>query len=221
MPCRESMLAVVDQAHRCGLVSEEEKAAMVRLFEPCFPFVEQLRSADSIHVHVKVADTTKLPREQLRQAGGRVDHEKDGFVKFHFDAGVNLIFSSIPVSQDELAETPSSRRPRPFVDHFGIDLRAETVEANTVFEAVPTTATQLGWGHVPQGDPDRGVHCCHVEVKKKHWVYPRQCEGPPIALEFAFGQLKVNEVSGGCDLRPTDPAAKLPGSRPDLCQGKP
>ena len=64
------------------------------------------------------------------------------------------------------------------------------------------------------------VHCCHVEVGQKHWLYPPAgLNEPRIPLEFAYGELKVNDVSGGCDLRPMDPtkpeaaAANLPCSK--------
>lgn len=217
MPCVEAASTIVERARDWGLLSADEAAAAKRLFASCFPFAEQLGRAESIHVHVKVDDTRALPRDEFREAGGRLDHEKEGFAKFQFPEGVNLIFSSIAVSQDELADKDgSSRRPRPFVDHFGIDMRAETPDVEQSFAAIPALAEKLGWGHVPQGGPERGVHCCHVEVKRKHWVYPR--DETQIPLEFAFGKLKMNPTSGGCDLRPTDPQ-RATGGKPSSCCG--
>lgn len=216
MPCQESASTLMKHAERWGLISPCEAAAVDRLFASCFPFAEQLARAESIHIHVKVDDTDKLPQEEFLAVGGELDHEKEGFVKFRFDGGINLIFSSIAVSQDELIEDGGSQRCRPFVDHFGIDLRAETPDVERSFADIPAAAEKIGWGHVPQGGPDRGVHCCHVEVKQKHWVYPRGTE-PAIPLEFAFGQLKMNPVSGGCDLRPMDPERERIVGKPNAC----
>ena len=220
MPNADAAERLIEQVEAWGLVNGCERAAAVGLFEPEFAFAEQMQHAKSIHIHVKVDDTRALPREAIAAAGGELDHEKEGFVKFRFDGGVNLIFSSIAVSQDELAETDCSRRPRPFVDHLGIDLRAETKAVELTFNGIPKVAEVAGWETVSQGGPERGVHCCHVEVKEKHWVYPR-AEGLRIPLEFAFGELKVNALSGGCDLRPMDPeVAAKNGGAPSACDAK-
>lgn len=219
MPSADVAGRLMEQVEAWGLANGCERAAAAGLFEAGFAFSEQMGQAESIHIHVKVDDTETLPREAIAAAGGEVDHEKEGFVKFRFEGGVNLIFSSIAVSQDELAETECSRRARPFVDHFGIDLRSETKAVESSFAGIPETAEAAGWETVSQGGPERGVHCCHVEVKEKHWVYPR--EGLRIPLEFAFGELKVNEVSGGCDLRPMDPeVAAKNGGAPSACDAK-
>jgi len=177
------------------------------LFLSTFPFADALTRAESLHVHIKVDVVSELRLDEIASTGGRLEYQKEGFVKFCFPDGLNVIFSSIPVSQDELIEGPVARRGRPFVDHFGIDLREENDEVKRVFDAIPCTAKKLGWGHVAQGESGQGVHCCHVEVQAKHWVYPLSENGaPPIPLEFAYGQLKINDQSGGCDLRPMDPA---------------
>lgn len=179
------------------------------LFAEQFEFGDAMHHCDSLHVHVKVDDTADLPAQRLTEAGCRLDYAKEGFVKYLYPGGVNLIFSSMVVSQDELAETCDKRRKRPFVDHFGIDLRNESVLVKSVFDQVPVIAARLGWEEVPQGEGGGGVHCCHVEVSEKHWVFP--CgEGPQpqIPMEFAFGALKVNDVSGGCDIRPMSPSRR-------------
>jgi len=111
-----------------------------------------------------------------------------------------MIFSAIPVAEDDRL-VDVTRRPKPFVDHVGIDLRREVPEVKAVFDATPGRAEALGWAHRAQGG-DRPVYCCHVEVGAKHWVYPG-AEG--ITIEFAYGPLKVNADSMGCDLRPIDP----------------
>jgi len=217
---QQAVFEAIDHLRRHALVTKCEADAAMGLFEDSCPFVEQLALAESIHIHVKFDDTGQLPRESITAAGGKLEYEKEGFVKFKLDGGVNLMFSSIDVSQDDLAESECSRRPRPFVDHFGIDLRREADEVATAFEAIPHVAKSAGWGLVSQGGANRGVHCCHVEVKAKHWVFPTACSGSTIPLEFAFGSLKVNEVSGGCDLRPMAPdKAAAMGGAPS-CESK-
>ncbi len=217
MPDREAARTQIDNLCRWGLASTCERNAAERLFDAAFPFATQMRHAESIHIHVKVDDTESLPRGEIEAAGGVIDHQKQGFVKFRFPGGVNLIFSSIPVSQDELAETDGSRRPRPFIDHIGIDLREQGGEVQTAFDTIPGIASAQSWGHVAQGTPERGVHCCHVEVSAKHWVYPAACSGSTIPLEFAFGPLKMNATSGGCDLRPMDPVKAAAAGETPSC----
>ncbi len=60
-----------------------------------------------------------------------------------------MIFSSIPVSDDDLL-TDSPQTHRPFMDHLGIDVRDESDVSRKLFDAVPDTAADLGWRHVPQ-----------------------------------------------------------------------
>lgn len=171
-----------------------------------FPFRPQLESADSIHLHVKVADTAFLPRDAIRNAGGKPESEQAGYVKYVFPAAVNMIFSSIPVAEDD--RLPDARAvARPFLDHAGIDIRKETDDTRRRFDAIADTAGRAGWRHVAQGGVGRAVHCCHTEVGEKHWVYPpaalRAWARP---LEFAFGPLIIHAGKAGCDLRPIDPA---------------
>jgi hypothetical protein len=142
-----------------------------------------------------------------------VENSKEGYIKYAFAGGVNIILSSISVSEDDLVETPCAKRARPFVDHIGIDLRRETADVEGRFEAVPERAAAKGWGHVPQGAPGKPVFCCHVEVGRKHWVYPASGScGPGIPLEFSWGVLKINPVSNGCDLRPARPGTAASGA---------
>lgn len=179
------------------------------LFAPAFPFRAQLESADSIHVHVKVADTERLAHDAILNAGGRPESVQAGYLKYAFAAGVNLIFSSIPVAEDDrlaMAATPT----RPFLDHAGIDIRKDTADTRRRFDAVVATAAREGWRHVAQGGAGRTVRCCHTEVGEKHWVYPpaslRAWVRP---IELALGPLVVQAGTMGCDLRPIDPAHPL------------
>jgi hypothetical protein len=171
-----------------------------------FPFRPQLESADSIHLHVKVADTAFLPRDAIRNAGGKPGSEQAGYVKYVFPAAVNMIFSSIPVAEDD--RLPDARAvARPFLDHAGIDIRKETDDTRRRFDAIADTAGRAGWRHVAQGGVGRAVHCCHTEVGEKHWVYPPAAlHAWARPLEFAFGPLIIHAGKAGCDLRPIDPA---------------
>jgi alkylhydroperoxidase/carboxymuconolactone decarboxylase family protein len=197
----------------CGLLNSHELAVVNRLGDPDSPLARSVALAETIHLHIKVDDTHQLPINQFFDAGARLDHQKDGFVKYRFPGAVNAIFSHIKVSQDELIETKDNRRPRPFLDHIGIDLREETAAVRQTFDALPGVATSLNWSHASQGGADRPVYCCHVEVAEKHWLYPPD-EGKHtgIPLEFAYGPLKVNPDKMGCDLRPANPDKIDPAS---------
>lgn len=166
---------------------------------------ECVERAETIHLHVKVADTRGLARSAFEAAGGTLDHAREGFVKYRLPGGINAIFSHIPVSADDLREAAEGRRERPFLDHIGIDVRAVDADARAAFDAMPRIASARGWTHVAQGAPGRAVRCCHVEVAEKHWVYPAQ--GRPI--EVAFGPLRQSDGAPGCDLRPADPRIAL------------
>ncbi len=197
----------------CGLLSGHEIEVVNRLGKPENPLDRAISLAETVHLHIKVDDTHKLPINQFFEAGARLDHQKDGFVKYRFPGAVNAIFSHIKVSQDELIETKETRRPRPFLDHIGIDLRDETALVRQTFDALPEVAAKLGWAHASQGGKDRPVYCCHVEVAEKHWLYPPDEGGHTgIPLEFAYGPLKVNPEKAGCDLRPANPDKVDPAS---------
>ncbi|HEY6893781.1 MAG TPA: hypothetical protein VI258_06420 [Rhodanobacteraceae bacterium] len=176
------------------------------LFAPDFAFRVQLEAADSIHVHIKVQDTELLPHDAIRNAGGRPESAQAGYVKYVFPAGVNVIFSSIPMAEDDRLAT-AAKIARPFLDHVGIDIRKATSDTRRRFDAVAEIAARTGWRHVAQGGAGRAVYCCHTEVGEKHWVYPpanlRAWARP---IEFAFGPLAIHAGKMGCDLRPIDPA---------------
>ena len=170
-----------------------------------------LRHAETIHLHVKVDDTGALPRAALEAGGARWDHGEEGFVKFRFPDGVNAIFSHIPISRDDLREPAGARRPRPFLDHVGLDLREVTRASRAAFARIPEVAMARGWAWVNQGGQGAGVRCCHVEVEEKHWLFA----APGLPIEIAFGPLVRRDGPPGCDLRPADPReapACVPGA---------
>jgi alkylhydroperoxidase/carboxymuconolactone decarboxylase family protein len=209
----DEAIASLKALQECGLLNGREIDVVNRLGTPDSPLDKAVELAETVHLHIKVDDTHELPINQFFDAGARLDHQKDGFVKYRFPGVINAIFSHIKVSQDELLETEINRRPRPFLDHIGIDLRDETAAVRQTFDALPGVARTLNWAHTSQGGPDRPVYCCHVEVAEKHWLYPPdEGEHTGIPLEFAYGALKVNPDKMGCDLRPANPEKIDPAS---------
>ncbi len=211
----------LEALRQCGLLNGNEIEVINRLGASDTPLANTVELAETVHLHIKVDDTNKLPINEFFESGARLDHQKEGFVKYRFPGAINAIFSHIKVSQDELLETEANRRPRPFLDHIGIDLRDETEAVRKTFDALPGVAGTLNWGHASQGGPDRPVYCCHVEVAEKHWLYPpdesapdsaNEGDRPGIPLEFAYGALKVNPDKMGCDLRPANPEKIDPAS---------
>ena len=191
------------------LLSELESRIVESLFEPCFEFAEAVELAESIHLHIKVEDTELLPFEEFVKHGGARGRCKVGYGKYYFPDGLNLIFSTIPIAQDDLRETEEFKRPRPFLDHIGIDLREESDIVRAGFTELSRRADDLGWGHIAQDGKGRAVYCCQIEVSEKRWVYPpRKPNGSGIPLEFAFGPLKMNDLQAGCDLRPSSPVLR-------------
>lgn len=189
-----------------GLLSSSESAEVLACLDPAFPFADAVAAASSIHLHVKVADVTVLPHDAITGRGSQPTSCTDGYIKYPFAGGINMIFSSIPVAEDDLLEggmTPVGA----VMDHKGIDLRGGTQEVRAVFDAVAAVAAGQGWGHRSQGGDGTPVYCCHTEVAAKHWVYPTaQGFGQSRPIEFAIGDLVVHDTKMGCDLRPIDPA---------------
>ena len=197
-----------------GLVMEPEVQAILSLDSENSELADAVDAAETVHLHVKVDNTDLLPINEFFDAGARLDHQKPGFVKYRFPGGINAIFSHIKVAQEELAETETNRRARPFLDHIGIDLRDDSETTRSIFDSLPDRGKRLHWAHAGQGGRGRPVYCCHVEVAEKHWLYPADNGHPGIPLEFAFGPLIVNAESSGCDLRPANPLTTDPDAIP-------
>jgi diadenosine tetraphosphatase ApaH/serine/threonine PP2A family protein phosphatase len=201
----------LDEFRSLGLVSGSEIEEALSLLDPAFPFFAEMRVADSVHLHVKVDNVDGLPFSKIEALGARPENARPGYIKYPFPGGLNLIFSSIPIAEDDQLE--EDRPPKPFVDHFGIDLRRETGLIRALFEDTPAIARRAGWPGKSQGGAGRQVYCCHSTVAEKYWVYP-----PPEGsrwtrpLEFAYGALQISQEMNGCDLRPIDPRHPAAGS---------
>lgn len=188
------------------LVSAAESDEIERMLDPAFPFFAAMRLATSVHVHVKVDDVATLPHAAIRALGTAPENERPGYVKYPFAGGLNMIFSSIDVAEEDLLPPEWERRARPHVDHTGIDLRRETGLVRAAFDDAPAIAQRIGWAHVQQGGRGQPVFCCHVVISGKHWVYPPAEESPfTRPVELAYGPLEVRAEVAGCDLRPIDP----------------
>jgi hypothetical protein len=168
-----------------------------------------LERAETIHLHIKVDDTQRLSFAALEAAGGELDHARNGFVKYRMPGRVNAIFSHINVSADDLRECDRNRKPRPFLDHMGIDIRCVDRDSRMVFEALSAAALARGWAQVPQGGRGQVVRCCHAVVDEKLWLFPASKGARPI--EVALGPLRESAGAAGCDLRPSHPALAPPG----------
>ena len=203
--------ACLPTLQRCGLLADAELRGVDWLLAAGSPFAKAIDAAETVHVHVKVHDTGTLPVGDFLDAGAVLDHRREGYVKFRFPDGINAIFSHIRIAQEEAAVDDDARRPRPYLDHVGVDLRAETVPVRAVFEATTAIADGFGWTHVPQGG-ERPVFCCHVSVARKHWLYPTCGPLAGIPIEFAFGALTVHADKAGCDLRPAPPGVACDAS---------
>jgi alkylhydroperoxidase/carboxymuconolactone decarboxylase family protein len=200
-----------------GLVSADESRAVLSVLGGAFPFVDVLRQAETMHVHGRVDDVSALPHARIREGGGVVENQRDGYVKYAFPGGTNMIYSSIDIAQDDLLRARGGAPPRPFVDHVGIDLRREEPEVRALFDAVPSRARALGWRHVAQGEEGKEVYCCHTSVRLKHWVYPDERASFRRPIEFAYGALTIHAGKMGCDLRPIDPAHPLAAEAVGCC----
>jgi alkylhydroperoxidase/carboxymuconolactone decarboxylase family protein len=212
---RSRFIDVLGSFRELGIINAREIEQVLALFEPGFAWADAMPRAESVHVHVRVDDVSRLPHDRIRALGTQPVNQKDGYVKYPFTGGINMIISSIDIAEDD--RVPDRDVPRPHLDHVGIDLRDESAPTRAVFDRVPDVAKTEGWRHVAQGGPGRPVYCCHVEVGLKHWVYPTANAKFSVPIEFAFGALKVNADSMGCDLRPIDPAD--PDAAKAVCGG--
>ena len=193
----------------CGLLSPCERSQVnATLVDGAL--ADCLERAETIHLHIKVDETDRLPRGALQAAGGVLDHGRSGFVKYRMPARINAIFSHIPVSADDLRECAANRRPRPFLDHIGIDIRTVDEDARAAFDALPAALASRGWAHVGQGGRGQLVRCCHFVVDEKRWLFPRGTGARPI--EIALGALRHGSGAPGCDLRPAHPAVDAPAA---------
>src|SRR4051794_18158210 len=129
---------IVQEVAQLGLLSKEEIAYVTTALQPCHAFADGVALADTLHLNIKVDDIAVLPEEFALARGARKENAKEGYVKYAFPGNVNVILSAINISQDDLIEAKQhTKKPRPFLDHIGIDLRQETQPVHNFFDAIP------------------------------------------------------------------------------------
>jgi hypothetical protein len=207
----EAWRTVLRQFQDMRLVSGTEVAEALSLLDPSFPFFSALRLADSVHLHIKVDDVDALAVSRILALGTQPENARRGYVKYSFPGGINMIFSSIPTADEDLLQEP--RPAKPFVDHFGIDLRRQSGIVRATFDDTVALAKRANWPCKSQGGFGRPVFCCHSTVAEKYWVYP-PADGSRWTrpLGFAYGPLEISQEMNGCDLRPIDPHHPLAAS---------
>lgn len=213
MTDKKSFNSFIKHFKQYHLINDDKIIEILSMFDSDFPFSSALEIAESIHIHIKVEDISLLPHPEIKKLGGKPENQKEGYIKYSFSHGINMIFSSIPIAKEDLIShltntTGVIKKSKPFVDHVGIDIRLESEANSNVFKKLPCIGKNAEWAHVPQGEAGNGVHCCHVEVSYKHWFFPPKSSKWTRPIEIAYGKLKINEKAMGCDLRPMDPACQ-------------
>lgn len=198
------------------LINSTEHAELLSVLEADFPFADAVSYVDSVHAHIKVEDVDALPHDDLVKLGYTPENAEPGYIKYSTPTGVNFIFSSIPIAQDDNI-AGAVTLAKPFLDHVGMDMRDEADATRAAFDRVVDRAGELNWREVTQSGL---VHCHHTQVMGKHWTYPPEgWEGWRRPIEFAFGPLSILEKTMGCDLRPIDPAHPLAPQQESSCCG--
>lgn len=194
-----------------NLLDEQEQQRATIIADNSFEFASQVALAESIHLHVHVADIEQIPTGALLANGGQVTNKATGYIKYNFDGGVNLIFSHIPVAQKEKIVRNNDAA---YLDHIGIDIRSDDKISYITFQQIPMIAAGNDYLFTRQGDGKEAVKCCHMQVKEKYWVYP----SANLNYEFAFGPLVVHSsTSFGVDLRPANLFAGKPEEAGSCC----
>lgn len=215
---RSDVDRALTQIVELGLLNDVEHDEILSVLNTDFPFAEALGFIDSVHAHVKVDDVDSLPHDELVALGYEAQNGKSGYIKYATGVGINFIFSSINIAEDDRVDG-AVVLPKPFMDHVGFDMRDEATPTEGAFDRIPGRAEELGWREVTQQGP---VHCCHTQVKQKHWTYPPEgWAGWRRPIEFAFGDLVIFDHAMGCNLRPMDPGHPLAPTTTVSCDGAP
>ena len=210
---RQAFESTLSFFSKLGLLSKGEPEQVLSVLDEDFEFAEAIRFSESVHVHVEVDSVKDLPDGDIQRNGvsSITRYDEPDMVKYSYPGGINIIFSAFTISQEDLIEGAAAR-PKPFVDHLGVDLRDESAATRVVFDAIPRRAAEVGWRHVHQAAP---LYCCYTACGEKHWVYPAEtARGGLRPIEFAFGSLRKFDSNMGCDYRPIDPAHPLAGTLP-------
>jgi len=193
-----------------NLLNEQEQQRANIIADNNFEFAGQVALAESIHLHMHVADVEQIPAAAFAANGGQVTNKAEGYIKYNFNGGINLIFSHIPVAQKEKVARNNNAA---YLDHIGIDIRSDNKTSYIAFQQIPMIAAENDYLFTRQGDGKEAVKCCHMQVKEKYWVYP----AANLNYEFAFGPLVVHATGFGVDLRPANLIAGKPEEAGSCC----
>src|SRR5690242_16364634 len=117
------------------LLSRREPDQVLALIGSGYDLAEAVAAAQSLHLHIKVDDLDDLPHAELAERGELERWKAPGYVKYRLPGNINVIFSSFPVAQDDLIRGAVTL-PRPFVDHYGVDMRREDALTRNRFDAI-------------------------------------------------------------------------------------
>lgn len=195
---------ILEQLVKLNLIRANNVNQTLALFDSNFIFTSALIVAESVHIHIKVPDVEQIPHEAIIKLEAIPSNQKPGYIKYSFNPGLNVIFSSIAIAEEDCLPNASAIHT-PQVDHFGIDIRIINPTTRKIFDEIPLLASNHHWRIATQAYDNKAVYCCHVSVTAKHWVYPPSCSLFTQPIEFAYGPLTVHEKIMGCDLRPIDP----------------
>ena len=200
---RDAFASTLDQFHDLGLLSPSDTDEVLALFDPEFPYADAVAAAQSIHVHVKVADVDALPHDAITAQGVTATSCTDGYIKYPFPGGINMIFSSIDIAEDDMLDEPVAT---PMLDHKGIDLRDERGCARDLRRRAGTCRRGRLASRAPGRGRPAGVLLPHRGEREALGVPGRRRRRTSAADKFAFGPLEIHDSKMGCDLRPIDPA---------------
>jgi len=208
---KTTLQTLVDILAENNLLDKQEQQRANIIADNNFEFASQVALAESIHLHIHVADIDQIPTDALIANNGQVTNKAEGYIKYNFNGGINLIFSHIPVAQKEKVVRDNNAA---YLDHIGIDIRSDDKTSYIAFQQIPMIAAENDYLFTRQGDGKEAVKCCHMQVKEKYWVYP----SANLNYEFAFGPLVVHSNgSFGVDLRPANLFAGKPEETGSCC----
>jgi hypothetical protein len=198
--------SVCPEVEAMGALGKAERRFVEREFTAGGAMNERLAEAESVHLHIKVADVAGLARGEFARRGWPVLLDRPGFLVVGAATGVTISFSSVPVAEGERG----TRMP-PYLDHIGVDL-ADGEDAAVRLGRIRDWATGLGWQAAKQGGSEGPVRCCYASVAEKLWVFPPVDDaGVDVAIEFSYGEAEEATAEMGADLRPARPTVEPSG----------
>ena len=136
-----------------GFLTQPEIDVVLRLDSIESLLSAAVRVSESLHLQIRVLETSNLPRERLLATGALLDRELPGFVKFRLPGEINAIFSQKPTEEGDPFPCGFSS----YLDHVGLDIREESASTRDVFEAIAGRAEAEDLAVISQGEGGSGV----------------------------------------------------------------